>query len=76
MIPFSLRLSIISLPCSLFNNSVIFFEDCKSVQEKIAEAIEIDHRLSSEPEPSDSSTDEEEENFTSTAHDLKEGEVN
>nr|XP_048717416.1 glutamate-rich protein 3 isoform X4 [Caretta caretta] len=46
--------------------------DCKSVQEKIAEAIEIDHRLSSEPEPSDSSTDEEEENFTSTAHDLKE----
>ncbi|XP_043408636.1 glutamate-rich protein 3 isoform X4 [Chelonia mydas] len=47
-------------------------QDCKSVQEKIAEAIEIDHRLSSEPEPSDSSTDEEEENFTSTAHDLKE----
>ncbi|XP_077681493.1 glutamate-rich protein 3 [Eretmochelys imbricata] len=46
--------------------------DCKSVQEKIAEAIEIDHRLSSDPEPSDSSTDEEEENFTSTAHDLKE----
>ncbi|XP_043376054.1 glutamate-rich protein 3 isoform X5 [Dermochelys coriacea] len=46
--------------------------DCKSVQEKIAEAIEIDHRLSSEPEPSDSSSDEEEENFKSTAHDIKE----
>nr|XP_014432651.1 glutamate-rich protein 3 isoform X2 [Pelodiscus sinensis] len=45
--------------------------DCKSVQEKIAEAIENDH-LSSEPEPSDSSTDEEEENLTSTAHDIKE----
>uniref|UniRef100_A0A674JV19 DUF4590 domain-containing protein n=1 Tax=Terrapene triunguis TaxID=2587831 RepID=A0A674JV19_9SAUR len=46
--------------------------DCKSVQEKIAEAIENGHRLSSEPEPSDSSTDEEEENLTSTAHDIKE----
>ncbi|KAM7162960.1 glutamate-rich protein 3 [Macrochelys suwanniensis] len=46
--------------------------DCKSVQEKIAEAIENDHHLSSEPEPSDSSTDEEEENLTSTAHDIKE----
>ncbi|XP_067419421.1 glutamate-rich protein 3 [Emydura macquarii macquarii] len=46
--------------------------DCKSVQEKIAEAIENDHRLSSEPEPSDSSTDEEEENLTSTAHNIKE----
>uniref|UniRef100_A0A8C3IH55 Glutamate rich 3 n=1 Tax=Chrysemys picta bellii TaxID=8478 RepID=A0A8C3IH55_CHRPI len=47
-------------------------QDCKSVQEKIAEAIENGHRLSSEPEPSDSSTDEEEENLTSTAHDIKE----
>ncbi|XP_032638022.1 glutamate-rich protein 3 isoform X3 [Chelonoidis abingdonii] len=46
--------------------------DCKSVQEKIAEAIENGHRLSSEPEPSGSSTDEEEENLTSTAHDIKE----
>ncbi|XP_039339142.1 glutamate-rich protein 3 isoform X1 [Mauremys reevesii] len=46
--------------------------DCKSVQEKIAEAIENGHHLSSEPEPSDSSTDEEEENLTSTAHDIKE----
>ncbi|XP_039339149.1 glutamate-rich protein 3 isoform X7 [Mauremys reevesii] len=47
-------------------------QDCKSVQEKIAEAIENGHHLSSEPEPSDSSTDEEEENLTSTAHDIKE----
>uniref|UniRef100_A0A452GQU8 DUF4590 domain-containing protein n=1 Tax=Gopherus agassizii TaxID=38772 RepID=A0A452GQU8_9SAUR len=46
--------------------------DCKSVQEKIAEAIENGHRLSSEPEPSDSSSDEEEENLTSTAHGIKE----
>nr|XP_056700734.1 glutamate-rich protein 3 [Euleptes europaea] len=34
--------------------------DCKSVKEKIAEAIEKDHLLSSEPEDSDSSTEEEE----------------
>ncbi|XP_074859455.1 glutamate-rich protein 3 isoform X2 [Carettochelys insculpta] len=50
----------------------IHHQDCKSVQEKITEAIEKNHHLSSEPEPSDSSTDEEEENLTSTAHDLKE----
>lgn len=62
--------------CSLFCNSVIFFEDCKSVQEKIAEAIENDYHLNSEPELSDSSTDEEEETLTSEAHDINEGEVN
>ncbi|CAJ0914930.1 unnamed protein product, partial [Ranitomeya imitator] len=33
--------------------------DCKSVQEKIAEAIDHKPSLDSEPEPSDSSTDEE-----------------
>ncbi|XP_019383936.1 PREDICTED: glutamate-rich protein 3 isoform X1 [Gavialis gangeticus] len=46
--------------------------DCKSVQEKIAEAIENDYRLNSEPETSDSSTDEEEETLTSEAHDINE----
>ncbi|XP_025057613.1 glutamate-rich protein 3 isoform X2 [Alligator sinensis] len=46
--------------------------DCKSVQEKIAEAIENDYHLNSEPEPSDSSTDEEEETLTSEAHDINE----
>ncbi|XP_048352439.1 glutamate-rich protein 3 isoform X3 [Sphaerodactylus townsendi] len=34
--------------------------ECKSVKEKIAEAIKKDHLLSSEPEDSDSSTEEEE----------------
>lgn len=47
------------VPC--FVIIVLFFEEYKSVKEKIAEAIEKDHHLSSEPEVSDSSTEEEEE---------------
>uniref|UniRef100_A0A8B9Q3B7 DUF4590 domain-containing protein n=1 Tax=Apteryx owenii TaxID=8824 RepID=A0A8B9Q3B7_APTOW len=46
--------------------------DCKSVQEKIAEAIENDHHMNSELEASDSRTDEKEENLTSTEHDINE----
>ncbi|XP_068809660.1 glutamate-rich protein 3 isoform X2 [Struthio camelus] len=46
--------------------------DCKSIQEKIAEAIENDHLLNSELEPSDSRTDEKEENLISTEHDINE----
>ncbi|XP_075365109.1 glutamate-rich protein 3 [Mycteria americana] len=42
------------------------FEDCKPVQEEIAKTIGNDHPLNSEPEPSDSRADEEEENVTST----------
>lgn len=53
---------------------MLFFEDCKSVQEKIAEAIENDQLLSSEPEPSDSSTEDEEENFVA-AQDQNEGNI-
>ncbi|XP_008112302.2 glutamate-rich protein 3 isoform X2 [Anolis carolinensis] len=40
--------------------------ECKSVKEKIAEAIEHDQLLSSEPEPSDSSTEDEEDGATAT----------
>ncbi|XP_064372431.1 glutamate-rich protein 3 isoform X2 [Dromaius novaehollandiae] len=46
--------------------------DCESVQEKIAEAIENDHHMNSEHEPSDSRTDEKEENLTSTERDISE----
>lgn len=54
---------------------VLFFEECKSVKEKIAEAFEKDYLLSSEPEDSDSSTEEEEDNTIST-QDKNEGKVN
>nr|XP_009918713.1 PREDICTED: glutamate-rich protein 3-like [Haliaeetus albicilla] len=47
-------------------------EDCKPVQEEIAKAIGNDHHVNSEPEPSDSCADEEEENITSTEHDANE----
>ncbi|KAH0618500.1 hypothetical protein JD844_017770, partial [Phrynosoma platyrhinos] len=40
--------------------------ECKSVKKKIAEAIEYDQLLSSEPEPSDSSTEDEEEGAVAT----------
>ncbi|XP_042319939.1 glutamate-rich protein 3 isoform X2 [Sceloporus undulatus] len=40
--------------------------ECKSVKKKIAEAIEHDQLLSSEPEPSDSSTEDEEEGVPAT----------
>ncbi|XP_054068343.1 glutamate-rich protein 3 isoform X4 [Rissa tridactyla] len=42
------------------------FEDCKPVQKEIATAIGNDHHVNSEPEPSDSPAEEEEENVTST----------
>ncbi|XP_069088539.1 glutamate-rich protein 3 isoform X2 [Pleurodeles waltl] len=45
--------------------------DSKSIQEKIAEAIESTEILNAEPEPSDSSTDEE-DNLMSTAHEIEE----
>ncbi|KAM6128698.1 glutamate-rich protein 3 [Phoenicopterus ruber ruber] len=48
------------------------FEDCKPVQEEIAKATGNDHHGNSEPGPSDSRADEEEENATSTEHDAKE----
>ncbi|XP_042319940.1 glutamate-rich protein 3 isoform X3 [Sceloporus undulatus] len=41
-------------------------QECKSVKKKIAEAIEHDQLLSSEPEPSDSSTEDEEEGVPAT----------
>ncbi|XP_060629717.2 glutamate-rich protein 3 [Anolis sagrei] len=40
--------------------------ECKSVKKKIAEAIEHDQLLSSEPEPSDSSTEDEEDGAAAT----------
>ncbi|XP_062437525.1 glutamate-rich protein 3 [Rhea pennata] len=46
--------------------------DCKSVQEKIAEATENDHHMDSELEPNDSRTDEKEENLTSMKCDINE----
>ncbi|KAM6199906.1 glutamate-rich protein 3 [Sarcoramphus papa] len=48
------------------------FEDCKPVQEEIAKAVGNDRHVNSEPEPSDSHADEEEENVTSTEHDANE----
>ncbi|KAM6077712.1 glutamate-rich protein 3 isoform 3-T4 [Theristicus caerulescens] len=48
------------------------FEDCKPVQEEIAKATGNDHHVDSEPEPSDSHADEEEENITTTEHDANE----
>ena len=65
----------VSLSCFLFCNFVIVFEDCKPVQEEIAKAIGNDRHVNSEPEPSDSHADEEEENVTSTEHGANEGEV-
>ncbi|NXA34006.1 ERIC3 protein, partial [Eudromia elegans] len=46
--------------------------DCKSVQEKMAEAIEDDYHMNSELEPSDSRADEKQENITSTEHVINE----
>ncbi|XP_075615214.1 glutamate-rich protein 3 [Balearica regulorum gibbericeps] len=48
------------------------FEDCKPDQEEIAKAIGNDHQLNSEPEPSDSCADEEEDDVASTEHDASE----
>ncbi|XP_040466826.1 glutamate-rich protein 3 [Falco naumanni] len=48
------------------SNKGIVFEDFKPVQEEIANAIGNDHDVNSEPESSNSHTDEEEENITST----------
>ncbi|XP_059678213.1 glutamate-rich protein 3 [Gavia stellata] len=56
----------------LFLNFVIVFEDWQPVQKEIAKAIGNLHPVNSEPEPSDSCEDEEEENITSTKHDANE----
>ncbi|XP_029473425.1 glutamate-rich protein 3 isoform X3 [Rhinatrema bivittatum] len=48
--------------------------DCKLVQEKIAKAIGSAEHLNSEPEPSDSSTDDD-DNVTNSVHDVDERKV-
>ncbi|XP_037260268.1 glutamate-rich protein 3, partial [Falco rusticolus] len=54
------------------SNKGIVFEDFKPVQEEIANAIGNDHDVNSEPESSNSHTDEEEENIPSTECDAAE----